>query len=78
MRATTDLNIINKYGQHSRGKMLYSAHEFQRTWLAGASYLAQMQAGWLRNPANPLSYLGAGTAMAAALEVFAHAGWKRH
>jgi poly(3-hydroxybutyrate) depolymerase len=54
--------------------MLYSAHEFQKAWLAGASYLAQMQADWLKNPANPLSYLGMSNLTASALEVFAHAG----
>jgi poly(3-hydroxybutyrate) depolymerase len=53
--------------------MLYSAHEVQKSWLAGASYLAQMQADWLKNPANPMSYLTGGPVIASALEVFAHA-----
>jgi poly(3-hydroxybutyrate) depolymerase len=48
-------------------------HEMQKTWLAGASYLAQMQADWLKNPANPISYLSGGSIITSALEVFAHA-----
>lgn len=54
--------------------MLYSAHEMQKAWLAGTSYFAQMQADWLKNPANPLSYLGTSNLISSALEVFAHAG----
>jgi poly(3-hydroxybutyrate) depolymerase len=54
--------------------MLYTAHEMQKSWLAGASQLAQFQADWLKSPANPLSYLSTTGMMASALEVFAHAG----
>ncbi len=57
-----------------RNDMLYSTHEMQKSWLAGASYLAQTQSDWLRNPANPFSYLPASGMAASALEVFAHAG----
>ncbi len=34
--------------------MLYDAYEMQRSLLAGASTLANIGAGWLNNPANPL------------------------
>jgi poly(3-hydroxybutyrate) depolymerase len=57
--------------------MLYSAHEFQKSWLAGASFLAQIQSNWLNNPANPFSYLGGGPIVASALDVFAHASMPR-
>ncbi len=57
--------------------MLYSAHEMQKSWLSGASYLAQMQADWLKHPANPVSYMMGGTQVASALEVFAHAAESR-
>ena len=57
--------------------MLYTAHEMQKNWLAGASYLAQMQADWLNSPANPLSYLGVGSVVASALDVFAHVAMTR-
>ena len=57
--------------------MLYTAHEMQKNWLAGASYLAQIQADWLNSPANPLSYLGVGSVVASALDVFAHSAMAR-
>ena len=53
--------------------MLYDAYEVQRSFLAGASRLAGMGAGWLSNPANPLSYSSMGPVVAASLDVFAHA-----
>ncbi|HEU4704826.1 MAG TPA: polyhydroxyalkanoate depolymerase [Sphingomicrobium sp.] len=53
--------------------MLYDAYEVQRSFLAGASRLAGMGAGWLNNPANPLSYSSMGPVVAASLDVFAHA-----
>ena len=53
--------------------MLYDAYEVQRSFLAGASKLAGMSAGWLNNPANPLSYSSMGPVVAASLDVFAHA-----
>jgi poly(3-hydroxybutyrate) depolymerase len=57
--------------------MLYTAHEFQKSWLAGASFLAQIQSNLLSNPANPFSYLGGGPVVASALDVFAHAAMAR-
>ena len=57
--------------------MLYTAHEIQKNWLAGASYLAQIQANWLNSSVNPFSYLGGGSVVASALDVFAHAAMAR-
>jgi len=57
--------------------MLYTAHEMQKSWLSGASYLAQIQINWLNNPVNPFSYLGVGSVVASALDVFAHAAMER-
>lgn len=57
--------------------MLYDAYEMQRSLLAGASTLANLGAGWLQNPANPLSYSGMGPIVASALDVFAHASAPR-
>jgi poly(3-hydroxybutyrate) depolymerase len=57
--------------------MLYDAYEVQRSWLAGASKVASMGAGWLNNPANPLSYGSMGPIVAASLDVFAHASASR-
>ena len=57
--------------------MLYDAYEMQRSLLAGASTLANIGAGWLQNPANPLSYSGMGPIVASALDVFAHASAPR-
>ncbi len=53
--------------------MLYSAYEMQRAWLSGASAWASIGAEMLQNPANPWSYMGGGTILSSALEVFAHA-----
>jgi poly(3-hydroxybutyrate) depolymerase len=53
--------------------MLYDAYEVQRSFLAGASKLAGLGAGWLNNPANPWGYSSMGPVVAASLEVFAHA-----
>jgi poly(3-hydroxybutyrate) depolymerase len=53
--------------------MLYDAYEFQRSMMAGASRMASFGADMLNNPANPFAYLGGGTVVASALEVFAHA-----
>jgi poly(3-hydroxybutyrate) depolymerase len=53
--------------------MLYDAYEVQRSFLAGASKLAGMGAGWLNNPANPWGYSSMGPLVAASLEVFANA-----
>src|SRR3569833_2174314 len=53
--------------------MLYDAYEVQRSFLAGASKLAGLGAGWLNKPANPWGYTSMGPLDAASLEVFAHA-----
>ncbi|WP_308517324.1 polyhydroxyalkanoate depolymerase [Sphingomonas flavescens] len=53
--------------------MLYDAYEVQRSFLAGASKLAGLGAGWLNNPSNPWGYSSLGPMAAASLEVFAHA-----
>ncbi len=57
--------------------MLYNAYEMQRSWLAGASALANMSAEILQSPAHPMHYFGGGPVMASALEVFAHAAAPR-
>jgi len=57
--------------------MLYDAYEVQRSFLGGASRLAGLGAGWLNNPANPLSYSSMGPVVAASLDVFAHAAAAR-
>jgi poly(3-hydroxybutyrate) depolymerase len=57
--------------------MLYDAYEVQRSFLAGASKLAGLGAGWLTNPANPLAYATSSPLVAASLEVFAHAAAPR-
>ena len=57
--------------------MLYDAYEVQRSFLAGASKLAGLGAGWLNNPANPWGYNSMGPVVAASLEVFAHASAPR-
>ena len=57
--------------------MLYDAYELQRSMLSGASAMAQFGAGWMQSPANPLSYIGGGSVIGSALEVFAHASAPR-
>jgi len=57
--------------------MLYDAYEWQRSWLAGASAMANVGAELLNNPANPFAYFGGGPVLASALEVFAHAAAPR-
>jgi poly(3-hydroxybutyrate) depolymerase len=57
--------------------MLYDAYEVQRSFLAGASKLAGLGAGWLNNPANPWGYSSVSPLVAASLEVFAHAAAPR-
>jgi poly(3-hydroxybutyrate) depolymerase len=57
--------------------MLYDAYEVQRSFLAGASKLAGLGAGWLSNPANPWGYSSMGPIVAASLEVFTHASAPR-
>ena len=57
--------------------MLYNAYEIQRSFLAGASAMANFGAELLQSPSHPASYFGAGPVMASALEVFAHAAAPR-
>lgn len=57
--------------------MLYDAYELQRSWLSGASLMANMGAEWLQNPANPLGQTGFGPMIASGLDVFAHASQPR-
>jgi poly(3-hydroxybutyrate) depolymerase len=57
--------------------MLYDAYEVQRSFLASASKLAGLGAGWLNNPSNPWGYSSMGPIVAASLEVFAHASAPR-
>ena len=57
--------------------MLYDAYEVQRSFLASASKLAGMGAGWLNNPSNPWGYSSMGPMVDASLEVFAHASAPR-
>lgn len=57
--------------------MLYDAYEVQRSWLAGASQLANFSSNWLSNSANPLSYHGMSGIVSASLDVFAHAAATR-
>ena len=57
--------------------MLYDAYELQRSWLSGASLMANLSAEWLQNPANPLSHTGFGPMIASGLDVFAHASQPR-
>lgn len=52
--------------------MLYDAYEVQRSWLAGASRLANLSSNWLSHTANPLSCHGMSGIVAASLDVFAH------
>ena len=47
--------------------MLYDAYEVQRSFLAGASKLAGLGAGWLTNPVNPLAYVSTSPLIAAYL-----------
>jgi len=50
--------------------MLYQFHEWQRTAMAPVRLAAEAQQQILRHPFNPLAYLYAGRAAAAALDVF--------
>ena len=63
--------------QKGRSTLLYNAYEMQRSWLAGASALANMSAEILQSPGHPMHYFGGGPIMASALEVFAHAAAPR-
>jgi poly(3-hydroxybutyrate) depolymerase len=57
--------------------LLYDAYEFQKSWLSGASIMANLGADWMQNPANPLSHTSLGPMIASGLDVFAHASQAR-
>ncbi|WP_419825808.1 polyhydroxyalkanoate depolymerase [Sphingomonas sp.] len=57
--------------------MLYDAYEMQRSFLSGASLMANIGADWMQNPANPLSHTGFAPMIASGLDVFAHASQAR-
>ena len=57
--------------------MLYNAYDLQRSWLAGASMMANLGSEWLQSPANPLSHVAMGPLVASGLDVFAHAAAAR-
>lgn len=57
--------------------MLYDAYEFQRGLLSAASAWANIGAGWLQNPLNPMSYSSMAPMMSSGLDVFAHASASR-
>ncbi|USI73070.1 polyhydroxyalkanoate depolymerase [Sphingomonas morindae] len=57
--------------------MLYDAYEIQRSFLSGASLMANFGAGWMQNPANPLAHTQFGPMIASGLDVFAHASQPR-
>ena len=57
--------------------LLYDAYEIRRSWLSGASLMANLGADWMQNPANPLSHTGFGPMIASGLDVFAHASQPR-
>jgi poly(3-hydroxybutyrate) depolymerase len=57
--------------------MLYDAYEFQRGLLSAASAWADIGAGWLQNPLNPMSYSSMAPMMSSGLDVFAHASASR-
>ena len=53
--------------------MLYTGYDIQRSWLAGAGWIAQKQADFLNNFTNgPFNYGGLAPIAASALDVFAH------
>ncbi|MBU3076287.1 polyhydroxyalkanoate depolymerase [Sphingomonas quercus] len=57
--------------------MLYNAYDLQRSWLAGASMMANLGSEWLQSPVNPLSHVAMGPLVASGLDVFAHAAAAR-
>ncbi len=57
--------------------MLYHAYDLQRSWLAGASTIANASSQWLTQFSGPWAYLGISQMAASALEVFAHAAAPR-
>src|SRR5206468_7245088 len=71
LQPVTDQPTSDDGGRKS--PLLYDAYEVQRSFLAGASKLAGLGAGWLNNPSNPWGYSSMGPLVSASLEVFAHA-----
>ncbi len=57
--------------------MLYSGYEMQRSWLAGVSALAGESARLIEAAAKPFAMNGGMSALASALDVFAHAAAPR-
>ncbi len=57
--------------------MLYDAYEMQRSFLSGASLMANLGSGWMQSPANPWSHTQFGPLIASGLDVFAHASQAR-
>jgi len=57
--------------------LLYDAYELQRSWLSGASLIANLGSGWMQNPANPMAHTPFGSMIASGLDVFAHAAQPR-
>jgi poly(3-hydroxybutyrate) depolymerase len=57
--------------------MLYTGYEMQRAWLGTLGQWAEQGARFWGNSANPFAYLGGGSVLASALEVFAHAAAPR-
>ncbi len=57
--------------------MLYTGYEMQRAWLGTLGQMAEQGARFWGNDANPFAYLGGGSVLASALEVFAHAAAPR-
>ena len=58
-------------------RMLYDIYDMQRSMLANAGAMASFGADLLQNPANPFAYMGGGTVLGSALQVFAHAAAPR-
>jgi poly(3-hydroxybutyrate) depolymerase len=57
--------------------LLYTAYEMHRSFLRGASQMAEVGAQLLSNPALPMGYFGMGPAFASGLKVFAHLSEER-
>ncbi len=53
--------------------MLYDVYELQKSWMAGASVMANLGSEWMHNPANPWSHVAMAPLVASGLDVFAHA-----
>ena len=64
-------------GGQERFRMIYTAYEMQRAWLAGMGMAAQAGSEALLSPASLLSWNPAAPLLARGLEVFAHAAAPR-